>query len=113
VRDFNGDGNQDLATANRNGSNISVLLGDGAGSFSPSSNFATGSAPESVAVGDFNGDGRQDLAVANSNSNNVSVLLRQCPAAFSIDSVAHNEGNIGATTSSIFTITKTGDFTAR
>ena len=59
---------------------MSVLLGDGAGSFGAATNFGAGSAPRSVAVGDFNGDGKQDLATANQNSNNVSVLLRQCTA---------------------------------
>ena len=33
VGDFNGDGKQDLATANSGSSNVSVLLGNGAGSF--------------------------------------------------------------------------------
>ena len=45
--------------------NVSILLGNGAGSFSAATNFAVGSDPYSVAVGDFNGDGKQDLAVAN------------------------------------------------
>ena len=41
----------------------------------------------------------------------MSVLLRQCPPAFSIDSVTHNEGNGGAATSFVFTVTKTGSTT--
>ena len=60
--------------------NVSILLGDGAGSFSAATNFGAGSYPSSVAVGDFNGDGKQDLAVANQGSNNVSILLRRCCA---------------------------------
>ena len=80
VGDFNGDGVQDLATANNNSDNVSVLIGTGTGSFGPPSNFPVGATPYSVAVGDFNGDGVQDLAAANSGSNNVSVLLRTCPA---------------------------------
>jgi VCBS repeat protein/FG-GAP repeat protein len=77
VGDFNGDGMQDLAVANDTvgiGS-VSVLLGNGDGTFQPAQNFAAGSSPFSVAVGDFNGDGVPDLAVANLNSINVSVLL--------------------------------------
>ena len=59
-----------------NGSNtVSVLLGNGDGTFQPKVDYETGTYPTSVAVGDFNGDGRADLAVANSVSNNVSVLL--------------------------------------
>ena len=73
--DFNGDGVQDLATANFSSGNVSVLIGTGTGSFGPASNFPVGSFPYSVAVGDFNGDGVQDLATANFYSINVSVLI--------------------------------------
>ena len=65
VGDFNGDGKQDLAVANLLQTDVSILLGDGAGNFSAPTNFAAGGSPVSVAVGDFNGDGKQDLAVAN------------------------------------------------
>jgi hypothetical protein len=79
VGDFNGDGKQDLATAyfgtDPGGlrSGVSVLLGNGNGTFAPRADFATGHFPRSVAVGDFNADGRQDLAISLANS--VSVLL--------------------------------------
>src|SRR5713226_8016890 len=70
VGDFNGDGVQDLAVANAGSfpsdpGNVSVLWGNGDGSFQAARNFAAGTQPVSVAVGDFNGDGVQDLAVAN------------------------------------------------
>ncbi|MBK8465529.1 MAG: VCBS repeat-containing protein [Chloracidobacterium sp.] len=83
VGDFNGDGNQDIVTANDNANNVSVLLGNGAGSFSSATNFSAGSTPYSVAVGDFNGDGKQDIAVANLASNNVSVFLGNGAGSFS------------------------------
>src|SRR5205823_13283005 len=54
VGDFNGDGKQDLVVANQASDDVSILLGDGTGDFSPATNFATGDQPESVAVGDFN-----------------------------------------------------------
>ncbi len=44
-------------------------------SFQNQQTFATGSLPDSVALGDVNGDGKPDLAVANFYSNTVSVLL--------------------------------------
>jgi hypothetical protein len=75
VGDFNGDGRQDLAVANQLSANVSILLGNGNGTFGTATNFGAGSAPSSVAVGDFNGDGRQDLAVANQGSATVSILL--------------------------------------
>ncbi len=80
VGDFNGDGLQDLAVANF-GSNapdattVSVLLGNGDGTFQVAGTFNAQRGPLWVAVGDFNGDGRQDLAVANFGSTTVSVLL--------------------------------------
>ena len=75
VGDFNGDGKADIAAANFVTNDVSILLGNGAGSFSTATNFAAGTAPVSVAVGDFNGDGNADLTVVNVNSHNVSVLL--------------------------------------
>ena len=66
----------DLAVANDGSDNISILLGNGNGTFvTPAVNFGAGNAPQSVAVGDFNNDTIQDLAVANFHSDNVSILL--------------------------------------
>ena len=66
----------DLAVANSVSDNVSILLGNGTGSFgTPATNFAVGTGPFSVAVGDFDGDTDLDLAVANGVSNNVSILL--------------------------------------
>jgi hypothetical protein len=75
VGDFNGDGRPDLAVANQVGNSVSVLLGNGDGSFQTARNFAAGDTPKSVVIGDFNNDGKLDLAVANIVSNTVSVLL--------------------------------------
>jgi len=75
VGDFNGDGALDLAVANHDSNNASVLVGNGDGSFRAAQNFGAGSLPFSVAVGDFNGDGLPDLALANFGSNDVSVLI--------------------------------------
>lgn len=73
VCDFNGDGKPDMATANQ-GSNVTVLLGNGNGSFTPAGDFPAGNIPYAVAAGDFTGDGIADLAIVNYGSNNVSVL---------------------------------------
>ncbi|MFM6277324.1 MAG: FG-GAP repeat domain-containing protein, partial [Dolichospermum sp.] len=70
--DFNGDGKSDLVVANDASNNVSILLGNGAGSFSSATNFNVGVNPLSVVVGDFNGDGKSDLATANFSSNTVS-----------------------------------------
>ena len=66
--DFNGDGNSDLATANPTSNNVSILPGNGNGTFGAASYFDVGSNPYFVVVGDFNLDGKSDLAAANKGS---------------------------------------------
>ncbi len=75
--DFNGDGRLDLAVANYNTSTVSILLGNGDGTFRAPVDYASGpfSNPEAIAVGDFNDDGRLDLAVAGTFTGTVSILL--------------------------------------
>jgi hypothetical protein len=79
AEDFNGDGAQDLAVANKLSNNVSVLLGNGDGSFQHTQHFGVGKSPWSVAVGDFNGDGRLDLAAANFGPFAVTVLINDTP----------------------------------
>jgi hypothetical protein len=75
VGDFNQDGNLDLVATNFGGNTVSVLLGNGDGTFQAPTSYAVGTQPDQIAVGDFNGDGYPDLAVNNYGSNNVSILL--------------------------------------
>ena len=74
IGDLNGDGKPDLAvdSPEPSGGGLSVLLGNGDGSFGPAKSYGVGGA---VAIGDLNGDGKLDLAVTDSSSNAVSVLL--------------------------------------
>ncbi len=71
--DFNGDGKLDLAAANFGDSSLSVLLGNGNGTFA-SSAVALGGEPNWVTMGDFNGDGKPDLAVTLFNLPGVVLL---------------------------------------
>ena len=69
-----GNGRPDIVTANAGDNTVSVLLGNGDGTFQPAQSFAVGSGPYSVAVADL-GNGHPDIVTANSGDNTVSVLL--------------------------------------
>jgi hypothetical protein len=104
--DFNGDGKLDLVvgenpavveTPDCGCARISVLLGNGDGTYMPSVDYATGRFPSSVAVGDFNGDGHLDIAVANygtlvAPANTISVLLGNGDGTFQ-PQVTYTVGN--------------------
>jgi hypothetical protein len=82
VADINGDGKPDLITANGRDGSISVLLGNGDGTFAAPLSFAAGADPVAVAVGDLNGDGFPDLVVADSAGNSVQILLNDGDGTF-------------------------------
>jgi hypothetical protein len=72
IGDVNGDGKPDLLVSSEFGlcnpcrGVVSVLLGNGNGTFQPAVTYSSGGAvARSVAIGDINGDGKADLVVAN------------------------------------------------
>ncbi|MGA2743050.1 MAG: Ig-like domain repeat protein [Candidatus Sulfotelmatobacter sp.] len=73
--DFNHDGKLDLVVLNNGDQTISVLLGNGDGTFQPQVTYAVGHQSQGIAMGDFNGDGNLDLVVSNYIDDTVSVLL--------------------------------------
>ena len=76
VGDFNGDGVPDLAVSNSYQTDtVSVMLGNGDGTFQPQVSYPTGNGPFGLTIGDFNGDEKPDLVTANFDDNTVSVLL--------------------------------------
>ena len=57
------------------GSGVSILLGNGDGTFQPAAQYLVGDEPYSIVAADFNHDGNLDLAVANRLSNYLSILM--------------------------------------
>ena len=86
VNDFNSDGNQDLAIANQTTNNVTILLGNGDGTFTEATgspiSSGVGNGPVAIASGDLNGDSKPDLAVVNQTDNTVSMLLNNGDATF-------------------------------
>jgi hypothetical protein len=70
--DFNGDGHLDLADSASDG--VSILLGNGDGTFTTSVHYG-GASSGSLTTGDFNGDGYIDFTTANWQTNDVTVFL--------------------------------------
>jgi flagellin-like hook-associated protein FlgL len=84
VGDFNGDSRSDLAAVDVSGTKtISVLFGNGDGSFSLSATYTVaGSDPRGLAVADYNGDGIDDLAVTEPGPNKVGIWLGRSDGTF-------------------------------
>ncbi len=75
-------GVNDLIVANSADNTVSVLLGNGDGTFASQVTYATGTDPVSIATGQFNDgstatnvDDFPDIAVANKAANTISILL--------------------------------------
>ena len=99
--DFNADGIPDLAVStfqntsggNQNsGGSVSVLIGNGDGTFKVPYSYAAGAQPQAIAAADFNGDGGVDLVMTQLNGGTVTVLLGTSNAPPSSPAVA--EGGV-------------------
>jgi outer membrane protein assembly factor BamB len=81
ISDLNGDGKPDLVTSNGSASNLSVILGNGDGTFRAQATYAVSAGAYAIAMGDLNGDGKLDVAVAGASGGGgttpptISVLL--------------------------------------
>ena len=73
--DFNHDGNLDLAVANAGTNTVSILLGNGDGTFRPANDVIIGGHPRAIAAADFTRDGFADLAVIDCIPNVKCNLL--------------------------------------
>jgi hypothetical protein len=88
VGDFNADGKPDIAVANfnidqlTNGDSVSVLIGNGDGTFQPAVDYVVGTRPIALVIADLDGNGTADIAVANNSDNTISVLLGKGDGTF-------------------------------
>lgn len=73
--DFNQDGATDIITTNIGNNTLSLLFGNGDGTFRDQVTLPTCREPRSLAVHDYNRDGLKDIAVACAGSNQVSILF--------------------------------------
>lgn len=90
--DFNHDGHIDLATANFENNTVSILFGNGDGTFDAPVNYPCDLHPNDIATADFNEDGNADLVTANQYlANSVTVLLGNADGTFS-DSTNYSAG---------------------
>jgi hypothetical protein len=78
---FNRDIFNDVAVANRDSGDVSVLLGDGLGNLSGEQRFDAGGNPVALASADVDGDQRLDL-VAGTTLESVSILLAMPDGGF-------------------------------
>jgi hypothetical protein len=93
IADLNGDGNPDIAIANSGGKSdtdickvrtgpaggVSVLLGDGSGSFAPTASYASLNDACGVIPADITGDGKLDLFVPTARTAVVQTYVNSSP----------------------------------
>ncbi len=81
--DFNGDGFADIAVVNIMVDKVSILLGNGDGTFDPQQQVSVGTAPRGIAILDADGDGDADIVNTNSGgAGSLSLLLNNGSGVF-------------------------------
>lgn len=130
VGDFNGDGKPDLAFASQSSDVVTILFGNGDGTFQGRIEYSVPSVSNNlnfIVAADFNGDGALDMALADfggSGAGEVTVFVNQPVAAFAprglkfanqgIDTTSPAQSvtltNAGAAPLAITSIAASGDF---
>ncbi len=73
MADIDGDGDLDLAVANRDGDSASILRNNGSGGFTGTT-VNTGGEPRHTALGNFFGSDQLEIAVTNHDDRTVTIL---------------------------------------
>ena len=108
--DVNGDGKVDVLATDSNGGGLTVLLGNGSGSFTQSDSPATGGGlPYDVAVGDVNGDNKVDALVVNYADGTLGVLLGTGTGRFTLQDNSPSTGGANSQPVSIALADVNGD----
>jgi Bacterial Ig-like domain (group 3)/FG-GAP-like repeat len=87
VGDFNKDGFPDLVTANTGVAALSIVQGNGNGTFAAPSSVSLSTAPTSIVVGDLNADGFLDIAAAAPSNPYTDILLGAANGAFTFTNI--------------------------
>jgi hypothetical protein len=98
---LNSNGNDDLVTANSTGGSVSVLLGNGDGTFNPTavttavSGVGGGSGPLKIRVSNLTNSGKPDLLalLPPGSSGNAEVLLGQGDGTFHVGNILSTGNN--------------------
>jgi hypothetical protein len=83
VGDLDNDGYVDVAAAAKEANLLSILIGNGDGTFQSPATIAAGNHPTSPVIGDFDADGNLDLAVILESSGTIRILPGQGDGTFS------------------------------
>lgn len=91
--DFDYDGRIDLAVSNSSSNFVSILRGNGNGSFAPQQTVNVGQRPHGIAALDVDGDADLDLVNANENSGNLSMMRNDGAGVFGAATTFDSGGN--------------------
>jgi FG-GAP-like repeat/Abnormal spindle-like microcephaly-assoc'd, ASPM-SPD-2-Hydin len=100
VGNFNGDGKLDLAFASQSSDVVTILFGNGDGTFKGHIEYSVPSVSNNVnfmLAADFNGDGALDMALADFGNAEVSVFVNRPIAAFAPRALNFANQGIGTT----------------
>lgn len=112
VGDLNGDGKLDVAFVSQSSNLMTVVLGNGDGTFCCQIHYDAGSISNNVrfmTAADFNGDGAADLAFANFGDSTISVFVNAPVSAFAPRQLTFANQEVGSTSAAqIITLANPG-----